>query len=191
MMNKMFKKVSAVALAAAMTLGSSVAAQAATVKIYFREWHQNSTSNSYLGTPDTSTFGREPVFTVNNVKKGTTYKAVLDEAVKNSDDDYVLTWTGTDGDYLKTITIGNKPWDKTGKNTEPDYDGDTMIGAIWVGSAWMWYEGDNIDLADTHSYPETTLGKTYVPVVSNGDENEVYSFVLSYDETKFGWGTKE
>lgn len=36
MMNKMFKKVSAVALAAAMTLGSSVAAQAATVKIYFR-----------------------------------------------------------------------------------------------------------------------------------------------------------
>lgn len=31
-MNKMFKKVSAVALAAAMTLGSSVAAQAATVK---------------------------------------------------------------------------------------------------------------------------------------------------------------
>ena len=134
-MNKMFKKVSAVALAAAMTLGSSVAAQAATVKIYFREWHQNSTSNSYLGTPDTSTFGREPVFTVNNVKKGTTYKAVLDEAVENSDDDYVLTWTGTDGDYLKTITIGNKPWDNTGKNTEPDYDGDTMIGAIWVGSA--------------------------------------------------------
>ena len=66
-----------------------------------------------------------------------------------------------------------------------------MIGAIWVGSAWMWYEGDNIDLADTHSYPETTLGKTYVPVVSNGDENEVSSFVLSYDDTKFGWGTKE
>ena len=31
---------------------------------------------------------------------------MLDEAVKNSDDDYVLTWTGTDGDYLKTITIG-------------------------------------------------------------------------------------
>ena len=110
----MFKKVSAVALAAAMTLGSSVAAQAATVKIYFREWHQNSTSNSYLGTPDTSTFGREPVFTVNNVKKCTTYKAVLDEAVENSDDDYVLTWTGTDGDYLKTITIGNKPWFRTG-----------------------------------------------------------------------------
>ena len=60
---------------------------------------------------------------------------------------------------LKTITIGNKPWDNTGKNTEPDYDGDTMIGAIWVGSAWMWYEGDNIDLADTHSYPETTHWK--------------------------------
>mgnify|MGYP001832819845 FL=1 len=55
----------------------------------------------------------------------------------------------------------------------------------------MWYEGDNIDLADTHSYPETTLGKTLVPVVSDTDKNEVISFVLSYDETKFGWGTKE
>ena len=38
MMNKMFKKVSAVALAAAMTLGSSVAAQAATVKSILEEW---------------------------------------------------------------------------------------------------------------------------------------------------------
>ena len=37
MMNKMIKKISAVALAAAMTLSTGVAAQAATLKVYFRE----------------------------------------------------------------------------------------------------------------------------------------------------------
>ena len=38
MMNKLFKKISAVAIAAAMTLSTGVAAQAATVRVYFREW---------------------------------------------------------------------------------------------------------------------------------------------------------
>ena len=41
MMNKMIKKISAVALAAAMTLSTGVAAQAATLKVYFREWTQD------------------------------------------------------------------------------------------------------------------------------------------------------
>ena len=46
MMNKMIKKLSAVAIAAAMTLSTGVAAQAATLKVYFREWHQGTTSNT-------------------------------------------------------------------------------------------------------------------------------------------------
>ena len=55
MMNKMIKKLSAVAIAAAMTLSTGVAAQAATLKVYFREWHQGTTSNTYLGTEDLTT----------------------------------------------------------------------------------------------------------------------------------------
>ena len=51
MMNKMIKKLSAVAIAAAMTLSTGVAAQAATLRVYFREWSQNSTDDTYEGTP--------------------------------------------------------------------------------------------------------------------------------------------
>ena len=36
----------------------------------------------------------------------------------------------------------------------------------------------------------TTLGETYLPVKSEGNDKEVVSMVLSYDETRFGWGTK-
>ena len=45
-------------------------------------------------------------------------------------------------------------------------------------------------MKDTSSYPKTTLGETYLPVKSVGNDKEVVSMVLSYDETRFGWGTK-
>ena len=74
LMNKMIKKLSAVAIAAAMTLSTGVAAQAATLKVYFREWHQGTTSNTYLGTEDLTTFGTEPVLEVSGVESTITYK---------------------------------------------------------------------------------------------------------------------
>ena len=80
MMNKMFKKISAVALAAAMTLGSSVAAQAATMNVYMREWHQNSLTDTYEGTP-VYTFGTEPVLVLDDIEKGMTYKQALQTAL--------------------------------------------------------------------------------------------------------------
>ena len=66
-----------------------------------------------------------------------------------------------------------------------------MVGAIWVGKSWMWYTGDKIGMTNTRSYPETTLGNTLVPVVKENSDDEVFSIVLSYDKTQFGWGTKE
>ena len=78
MMNKMIKKLSAVAIAAAMTLSTGVAAQAATLKVYFREWHQGTTSNTYLGTEDLTTFGTEPVLEVSGVESTITYKQALE-----------------------------------------------------------------------------------------------------------------
>lgn len=192
MMNKMIKKLSAVAIAAAMTLSSGVAAQAATVNVYLRQWNQNTSKNTHIGTPNTDTFGRTPVFEITGVEKGTTYKDVLDEAASLYGPDYVFNWTGSNKEYLNSITIGTKTWGVDGGNTNEDKDSSgKVIGATWVGSAWMWYEGDNIDLVDTSSYPETTLKGTYVPVTTVNDDSEVISFVLSYDKTMFDWGTRD
>ena len=80
MMNKMIKKISAVALAAAMTLSTGVAAQAATLKVYFREWTQGESDNTYLGKPTLTTYGTEPVLEVSGIEADMTYKEALDEA---------------------------------------------------------------------------------------------------------------
>ena len=80
MMNKMIKKISSVALAAAMTLSTGVAAQAATLKVYFREWTQGESDNTYLGKPTLTTYGTEPVLEVSGIEADMTYKEALDEA---------------------------------------------------------------------------------------------------------------
>lgn len=193
MMNKMIKKLSAVALAAAMTLSTGVAAQAATLKVYFREWHQGTSSNTNIGTPDLTTFGTEPVLEISGVESTTTYKEALNDAVAQAKygGKYTLSWTGDKLQYLNSIKIGNTLWGVKGGNTEEDFDDeDNVIGAIWVGSSWMWYPGSDLKLKDTSSYPTTTLGETYLPVKTVGNDNEIVSMVLSYDETKFAWGTK-
>ena len=75
------------------------------------------------------------------------------------------------------MTVGIK-----GENTNPKYDSNkNMISATWVGSSWMWYPGSDIELENTSSYPQTTLGGTKVP-----SANE-FSIVLSYDTTHFDW----
>lgn len=193
MMNKIVKRISAVAIAAAMTLSTGVAAQAATLQVYFREWHQNSTENTYVGTPDTTTFGIKPVLTVSGIEKGDTYKTALNKAVglKQYKDSYSLTWNTKNPQYLDSITIDGEEWGVEGKNTNPKYDDkNNMISATWVGSAWSWYEGSNIYLKNISSYPQTTLGETLVPVTTVNNDNEIISMVLSYDETKFYWENK-
>jgi len=192
MMNKLFKKISAVAIATAMTFSTGVAANAATMKVYLREWKQNNVSDTYTGTP-VYTFGTEPVVVVKNVQKGTTYKAALNAGVS---DTFKLGWNPNNSQYLDSITLvdeeGEKAvWKNNGKNTNPDYNGSTMVGATWVGSSWMWYSGDNIALTNTSTYPTTTLGETLVPVQKENSDDEVFSVVLSYDTTQFNWGTRE
>lgn len=188
MMNKMIKKISAVAIAAAMTLSSGVAAQAATVQVYFRQWEQTSSENTYLGEENTETFGTAPVFTVTGVESGDTYKEVLETAASDSKGKYKLAWTGDKNQYLNTITINGKEWGVTGGNINPTYDSTgKMISATWVGTAWSWYEGSNIYLKNISSYPKTTLGETLVPVTTEDNDNEIISMVLSYDKTQFDW----
>ena len=188
MMNKMIKKISAVALAAAMTLSTGVAAQAATLKVYFREWTQGESDNTYLGKPTLTTYGTEPVLEVSGIEADMTYKEALDEAVANYNGKYVLGWNEKNDQYLDYIVISGKKVGIKGENTNPKYDSNkNMISATWVGSSWMWYPGSDIELENTSSYPKTTLGETYVPVKTANNDKEIVSMVLSYDTTHFFW----
>lgn len=191
MMNKIVKKISAVAIAAAMTLSTGVAAQAATLRVYFREWSQNSTDDTYEGTPNVTTFGTKPLLTVSGIEKGDTYKKALNKAAEESGGDFVFNWNIEYPQYLSSIDIEGTNWGILGGNTNPTYDSTgKMTSATWVGTAWSWYEGSDINLKNIASYPKTTLGETLVPVTTVNNDNEIISMVLSYDETRFYWENK-
>lgn len=187
-MRKTFKKLAALALASAMTLSSSVMASAATMKVYVREWTQGTSSNTYLGTPNPNPNGlANPMFTVEDVDSDGTYKDALEQA--KEDGLINLSWDSKNPEYLTALAVKNKKGDviysktNNGENKNPIYNGTTMTGATWVGSSWMWYPGNNLKLADTSSYPQTTLAGTKVP------STDEFSLVLSYDTTHFKWGT--
>ena len=187
-MRKTFKKLAALALASAMTLSSSVMASAATMKVYVREWTQGTSSNTYLGTPNPTPNGlANPMFTVEDVDSDGTYKDALEQA--KEDGLINLSWDSKNPEYLTALAVKNADGDviysktNNGENKNPIYNGTTMTGATWVGSSWMWYPGNNLKLADTSSYPQTTLAGTKVP------STDEFSLVLSYDTTHFKWGT--
>lgn len=185
-MRKTFKKLAALALASVMTLSSSVMASAATMKVYIREWEQGTTSNTYLGTPKPISGITNPVVTVTGVSSKGSYKDALELAEKQGK--VTLGWNKEYPEYLTSLAVnknGKAIYSKTnnGENQNPIYDGETMTGATWVGSSWMWYPGNNLTLEDTSSYPQTTLGGTKVP------SDAEFSLVLSYDTTHFKWGT--
>ena len=187
-MRKTFKKLAALALASAMTLSSSVMASAATMKVYVREWIQGTSSNTYLGTPNPNPNGlANPMFTVEDVDSDGTYKDALEQA--KEDGLINLSWDSKNPEYLTALAVKDKKGDviysktNNGENKNPIYNGTTMTGATWVGSSWMWYPGNNLKLADTSSYPQTTLAGTKVP------STDEFSLVLSYDTTHFKWGT--
>lgn len=181
-MRKTFKKLAALALASAMTLSSSVMASAATMNVYIREWTQGTSSNTYLGTPNPNPNGvKSPAFTVTGVNSNGTYKDALELAERQKKVE--LTWDEKHPEYLTALTVDDYSKENDGSNQNPIYDGNTMTGATWVGSSWMWYPGNNLTLEDTSSYPDTTLAGTKVPTT---DE---FSLVLSYDTTHFKWGT--
>ena len=186
-MSKKFKRLSAVILAVVMMLGSTVMASAATMNVYIREWTQGNTSNTYLGTPNPTPDGLSNLaFTVTGVSSKGSYKDALELAERQGK--VTLGWNEDYPEYLTSLAVkkdGNVIYSKTnnGENKDPIYDGTTMTGATWVGSSWMWYPGNYLKLADTSSYPQTTLAGTKVP------STDEFSLVLSYDTTHFKWGT--
>lgn len=122
-MRKTVKKLAAVALAAAMTLGSTVMASAATMNVYIREWTQGTSSNTYLGTPNPNPNGlSSPAFTVTDVNSAGTYKDALELAVAQKKVE--LTWDESYPEYLTGLKVVGNGYYKTnnGSNQNPIYD---------------------------------------------------------------------
>lgn len=171
-MNKLAKRISAVVLAGAMTLSSSVAAFAADLTVYIRE------SN---GNTKTITKDAFEAFKVEDVEAtDTLFDALKDGTIK----DGVLTTTWKYDKYLKDLTLtknGKVVYQGLDKgeysNLVPDGNGGYSSGE-WAGHSWMWAPAT---LKDVVSYPED---KTLKDVTCAGAN---YAIVLSYEYSSFKW----
>lgn len=165
-MSKLFKKVSALVLAGAITLSSSVAAFAADMTVYYRTYNASTKEYNYYGSE-----------TVKEVDSSMSIYQALKDYYKGS-----ANWTSGVADdgitdyYLDALTLKGQTeaWKTDGKYTylEEDYSHGT-----WVGTSWMWYEGN--DLTNT-KYPETSLSRARC-------KDSDFSIVLSYDTQVVDW----
>lgn len=170
-MNKLAKRISAVVLAGAMTLSSSVAAFAADLTVYIRE------SN---GNTKTITKDAFKAFEVEDVDATDTLYEALQSGPVNGG---VLTTTWKYGQYLENLTLtkdGNIVYQGLDKGEYSDLVSDGNGGyssGKWEGKSWMWAPAT---LMNVVSYPDKTLTE-----VTCGDVN--YAIVLSYEYSSFTW----
>lgn len=167
-MSKLFKKVSVLVLAGAMTLSSSVAAFAANMTVYYRTYNASTKEYNYYGSE-----------TVKEVDSSMSIYQALKDYYKGS-----ANWTSGVADdgitdyYLDALTLKGQTeaWKTKGEYT--DLAPDSSYGT-WVGSSWMWIE-DGADSKNLN-YPETSLSRARCK-----DSN--FSIVLSYDTQTVEWG---
>lgn len=187
---KNFKRVSAIILAAAMSMSSSVIASAAKMNIYVREYNQKVTK-IYSGTPLT------PTIVLDTTPGQSIYAAIAEGEVAddsnnlltasiNSDWKKVVNKDGSIDWYLTSLGINNgtkKEFDtKTNKDSYSNlkYDSEgNIIHGIWEGSSWMWLEGGAESIEST-AYPEYTMSDAKCP-------SSDFSIILSYDTSKLEW----
>lgn len=172
-MNKLAKRISAVVLAGAMTLSSSVAAFAADLTVYIRE------SN---GNTKTITKDAFKAFEVENVGATDKLNTVLTRRTLTNGSTLTTTWSNTV--YLKDLELtdasGNTIYKglQDGEYSNLKYDDDmNVIGGTWAGHSWMWAPAS---LKEVVSYPDKTLAE-----VTCADVN--YAIVLSYEYSSFSW----
>lgn len=172
-MNKLAKRISAIVLAGAMTLSSSVAAFAADLTVYIRE------SN---GNTKTITKDAFEAFKVENVNAtDTLYDALHTKKVNNG----ILKTTWKYDQYLENLTLTTKNGETVYEGLDkgeysdlvPDGNGGYSSGK-WEGYSWMWAPAT---LKDVVSYPED---KTLKDVTCAGAN---YAIVLSYEYSSFTW----
>lgn len=189
-MKKNFKRVSAIILAAAMSMSSSVIASAAKMNIYVRDYDQKVT-NIYQETSIT------PTIVLDTNPGESIYEAIAKGKVA-SDSNNALTasissnWnkvTNKDGSidwYLISMGINNRAKTsfatKTNDNNYSDLEYDdegNIIHGVWSGHSWMWLEG-GMESINSTAYPEYTMSDAVCPASD-------FSIILSYDHSELKW----
>lgn len=185
-MNKLFKRVSAVVLAGAMTLSMSVAALAADLSVYIRTSQSTTTAVGDTITTNATITGWPVTTGVSFVVSGVTADETLYEALQsgtvNTSDQLVTTWNANK--YLKNLTWMDSDDEITYQGLEngsyKDLVSDGQGGyssGTWDGYSWMWAPAT---LKDVVSYPNDTLDE-----VTCGQVN--YAIVLSYENSVYSW----
>lgn len=192
-LKKNFKRVSAIILAAAMSMSSSVIASAAKMNIYVREYDGDAKKVTKI-YPDKAT---TPTIVLDTTPGESIYEAI-DAGKVATDSNNILgasiasKWTkvtNKDGSidwYLLSLGVSNgtgKTFDtKTNKNSYSnlEYDDDNnIIHGKWEGSSWMWLEG-GAEKIDSVAYPEYTMSDAKCP-------SSDFSIILSYDDSSLTW----
>lgn len=183
-MNKLFKKVSAIVLAGAMTLSSSVAAFAADLSVYIRTSESVTTADgtttaSITGWPA----GKAPVFAVTNVTADEKLSTALQSGLVSPNRILNTTWD-TSEKYLKNLILTELDGTEVVKGLESgtykDLVSDGKGGythGTWDGYSWMWAPASS---KDTVSYPDKRLDE-----VTCGEVD--YAIVLSYENSVYSW----
>ena len=183
-MNKLAKRISAVVLAGAMTLSSSVAAFAADLTVYIRESKSVTTADgtttaSITGRP----FGDSAAFVVKNVTADEKLSTALQSGVVSTNCILKTTWDDSKK-YLKNLTLLNSAGKtlyeglENGKYTDlVKGDDGSYISGTWNGYSWMWVPATP---KDSLSYPNKTLDQVTCDEVN-------YEIVLSYENSVYSW----
>lgn len=192
-MKKNFKRVSAIILAAAMSMSSSVIASAAKMNIYVREYEDSSKSITVKYPKDASS----PTIVLDTTPGESIYEAidagnVATDSIYNvatasitSDWTTVTNKDGSTDSYLLSLGISNgtdKTFDvKTNVNNYSDmvYENGNAIHGKWDGYSWMWLEG-GAEKIDSLVYPGYTMSDVKCPATD-------FSIILSYDHSSMTW----
>lgn len=184
-MNKLAKRISAVVLAGAMTLSSSVAAFAADLTVYIRESKSVTTADGTTTASITDwPLTEAPAFVVKNVTADEKLSAALQSGIVNESDRLITEWANNENKYLSNLTLldsaGDEIYEGLEHGTYKDLVSDGKGGyshGTWDGYAWMWAKADS---RYTVSYPNKRLDE-----VTCGEAD--YAIVLSYENSVYSW----
>lgn len=173
-MSKLFKKVSALVLAGAITLSSNVSAFAADLNVYIRESNANTQTFTFP-------LGETPAFVIEDVKATDTIYAALTQGNLESGS---LATDWSNYKYLENLTLKNDSGnviysgkqDGNYSDLVPDGNGGYSSGK-WAGHSWMWAPATKLKEL---TYPDKTMDE-----VTCAEEN--YAIVLSYEYSSFSW----
>ena len=170
-MNKLAKRISAVVLAGAMTLSSSIAAFAADMTVYYRTYNSDATT-------DEEKFAYYGSETVTGVDSSKTIAQALKSYYKGRAKwNNVTAEDGTVDAFLESLQLVGQESAWASENSYPYLEPDHSHGK-WVGKSWMWC--DYAAGLKNVKYPENSLSR-----VNCSDTD--FAIILSYDTSSMTW----